>query len=119
MKKDGKYRYTLQFDDATEDHRLVGDFLERLGNRKSAVIIEAVRIYLDCHPELMEGHAKIQVQVEGTLNWSEIERKIRSMIEEKISSVQMNDVIEEQDNVSGIAENDLDEMLRNLDMFNL
>ena len=42
MKKDGKYRFTLQFPAVTEDQIAVGEFLESMGNRKSALIVDAV-----------------------------------------------------------------------------
>ena len=52
MKKDGKYRYSLQFDDSSEENRQVGEFLEKLGNKKSTVIILAVTEYIKAHPEI-------------------------------------------------------------------
>ena len=52
MKKDGKYRFSLQFSDKTEENRMVGELLERMGNRKSTLIVDAVREYLVHHQEL-------------------------------------------------------------------
>ena len=42
MKKDGKYRFTLQFPAVTEEQIAVGELLESMGNRKSALVVEAV-----------------------------------------------------------------------------
>ena len=42
MKKDGKYRYSLQFGMGTEEEIRAGDLLENLGNRKSKVLIAAL-----------------------------------------------------------------------------
>ena len=42
MKKDGKYRFTLQFSSDTEEQIRAGELLERLGNKKSAIIVEAL-----------------------------------------------------------------------------
>ena len=42
MKKDGKYRFTLQFPAVTEEQIAVGELLESLGNRKSALVVAAV-----------------------------------------------------------------------------
>ena len=47
MKKDGKYRYTLGFGDSSEKNHMVGEFLEKIGNKKSAIIVEAVAQYLE------------------------------------------------------------------------
>lgn len=38
MKKDGRYRFTLQFGSDSEEQIRVGEFLESLGNKKSAVM---------------------------------------------------------------------------------
>lgn len=116
MKKDGKYRYTLQFDDASEENRLVGDFLERLGNKKSPIIVDAIIQYLELHPEATGNNAKIKVQVNPTLLWSDIESKIRSIIDEKISAAQAVGC-ENVGSISVIADADIDEMLHNLDLF--
>lgn len=51
MKKDGKYRFSLQFGAETEEQQSVGELLERLGNRKSAVVVAAVSDYILAHPE--------------------------------------------------------------------
>lgn len=50
MKKDGKYRFSLQFPDETSEQHEVGDLLDRLGNRKSAVVVAAVGEYMLSHP---------------------------------------------------------------------
>ena len=48
MKKNGKYRFSLQFPNESEVQKTVGDFLERMGNRKSALIVQALWEYLQC-----------------------------------------------------------------------
>ena len=60
MKKDGKYRYSLQFDAITDEQIQVGELLEKLGNRKSAIIVPALFEYIKRHPEITEDHAKIK-----------------------------------------------------------
>lgn len=42
MKKDGLYRYSLQFPDDSEKRIRAGELLEKLGNKKSAVIVAAL-----------------------------------------------------------------------------
>ena len=51
MKKNGKYRFSLQFPNESEVQKTVGDFLERMGNRKSSFIVLALWEYLQNHPE--------------------------------------------------------------------
>ena len=55
MKQDGMYRYCNQFRDHTESEIRAGELLEKLGRKKSAVIIAALLEYMDNHPELMDG----------------------------------------------------------------
>lgn len=62
MKKDGKYRFSLQFGSETDEEYRAGEFLEHLGNKKSAVIIAALNEYLLSHPELQSPYCKIEVK---------------------------------------------------------
>ena len=61
MRKNGKYRFTLQFPAETEEQIRAGELLERLGNRKSAVIIAALDEYLQAHPALQNPKCKVEV----------------------------------------------------------
>ena len=49
MRKDGKYRFTLQFSADNEDQIRVGELLEKLGNRKSTIIVSALSDYINAH----------------------------------------------------------------------
>ena len=39
MKRDGVYRFNLQFPADTQEHIRVGEVLERLGKRKSSLVV--------------------------------------------------------------------------------
>ena len=52
MRRQGVYRFSLQFPGDTEERVRAGELLERLGNRKSAVVVAALNQYLDQHPQL-------------------------------------------------------------------
>lgn len=118
MKKDGKYRYTLGFGDSSEKNHRVGEFLEKIGNKKSAIIVEALAQYLESHPEINMDCGKIKVQVQPDFSWAELEAKIRSIIDEKISIAQVGGGWENTGGSPVIADADIDEMLQNLDLFN-
>ena len=75
MKKDGKYRYTLGFGDSSEKNHMVGEFLEKIGNKKSAIIVEAVAQYLESHPEINMDCRRIQVKIKPDISWAELEEK--------------------------------------------
>ena len=85
MIRDGKYRYTIQFGMETEAEKQAGEFLERLGNRKSPVIIAAINEYLQNHPELSNGRGSVQFNISG-VDPRMLEIKIRKLIEERLGS---------------------------------
>ena len=126
MKKDGKYRFSLQFSSATEENRMVGELLERMGNRKSILIVDAVREYLLHHPELQEENCKIEISITTVKTPENLEHLVRQMVEEKIAlyqtdstgyrsveSVEKVPQAETEDN----REEDISQMLDNLDFF--
>ena len=84
MIKDGKYRFTLQFGMNTVEEQRAGQLLERLGNKKSPIVIAALNEYLDSHPELLEGTAHIQFHVSNP-SPQQLEKKIRQLIEERLT----------------------------------
>lgn len=57
MRKNGSYRFSLQFPAKTDDQIRVGELLEHMGNRKSAVIVVALTAFIDSHPELLTDKA--------------------------------------------------------------
>lgn len=130
MKKDGKYRYTLQFSENSEENIQAGELLERLGNKKSIVIVAALNEYLIHHPELQNSDCRIKVCITPTKetvpeNWEQI---IMEMINRKLGSIQQGESqglpgIEAGQSVqesmeSENLEEDILAMLGNLDIFN-
>jgi len=87
MKKDGKYRFSLQFGSETEAEILVGDFLERIGNKKSEFIIPVIADYLTRHPELQSTNVKIEVKFSTDYSRNEMELFIRNIIEERLAEL--------------------------------
>ena len=120
MRKDGKYRFTLQFSADSEDQIRVGELLEKLGNRKSLILVSALSDYIRAHPELQSDYSKIEVKVALAYDRSQMERLIRSIVEEKLSELHTTQTIADA-SVSGTSEaleEDITKMLDNLDMFN-
>lgn len=126
MKKNGAYRYSLQWAENTAEKIRAGELLEQLGNRKSAVIVTALNDYMDAHPELCSGTGKIEVRVSG-YDRKQIEEIIRSMMKEQ--SVMIAERTDEKMSTDHQTENDVSDyndmleddiarMLDNLDLFN-
>lgn len=129
MKRDGKYRFSLQFPDTTEENQMVGELLERLGNRKSTLIVDAVKEYLLHHPELQKGDCKIEICVTTMETSENLENLVRQMVEERIalhrqedsnayrSGEDMQKEEMKQIESSDSLEEDISQMLDNLDFF--
>lgn len=88
MKKDGKYRFSLQFSDDTMECRKAGELLESLGNRKSVLIVAALNEYLAAHPELEQENCSIQVSMNSVASQDELERMVQRLVEERINGWQ-------------------------------
>lgn len=125
MLKDGKFRYTLQFSPDSAEEITAGRLLDRLGRRKSIVIVKALNEYLRSHPELAEEIPAeetpvLQVQFNG-IPMDVIEQKIRELVDQRISEVR-SEKTEEPDTQTqseppGQISDDILEMLGDLDLF--
>ena len=118
MRRDDKYRFSLGWGRDTAEKIAVGDFLEKLKNRKSDLIVQAVWEYIGNHPEVMAENAKIVITVRSTPTDEQTFAKIQSMIDAALESLKDNMKYQiEQENRSGQEEptgpnqQDLDDML--------
>ena len=124
MRRDDKYRFSLGWGRDTAEKIAVGDFLEKLKNRTSDLIVQAVWEYIGNHPEVMAENAKIVITVRSTPTDEQTFAKIQSMIDAALESLKDNMKYQiEQENRSGQEEptgpnqQDLDDMLDNLTIF--
>lgn len=118
MKKDGKYRFSLQFGAESEEQIRAGELLERLGNKKSSIVVMALNEYLSAHPELLDGDCKIEVKIASSCNQEKIEQMIRSIVEERIAAFQLQPAEEPSvQEIPDTLEEDVAQMLDNLDLF--
>mgnify|MGYP006863340834 CR=1 FL=1 len=121
MIKDGKYRFSLQFASDSEQQMRAGEFLERLGNRKSCVIVEAINEYIDNHPELKSTDRKIEIKISSLSAYSKekIEQMIQALVEEKLALIQASksECKEGEAVISETKDSDIATMLDNIDLF--
>lgn len=117
MKKDGKYRYSLQFGMSSEEEIRAGELLESLGNKKSKVLIAALNEYVTNHPELESHLCELTVSFQS-VPMELLEMKIRQLVEERLGSVttfpQTNTAVPEQ--VEHVSQ-DIVDMLGDLELF--
>ena len=133
MKKDGLYRYSLQFPDDSEKRIRAGELLEKLGNKKSAVIVAALNEYLDNHPEFETQGLRIRIEQENGISRDKLERLIRTLIQEQlqhttepplnVQTVEESSLIPSlegeryKEEMPESLKEDIAQMLANLDMF--
>ena len=120
MKRDGKYRFSLQFGAETTEQVQAGELLERLGNRKSAIVVAALNENITTHPEFAEpAGRKIHVKIEGGISRDTLEQMIRTLIDERIKDGRLSADSVEIPSVQ--PSNNLNEgivaMISNLDLF--
>ena len=68
MKRDGVYRFNLQFPADTQEHIRVGEVLERLGKRKSSLVVAALGEYLDRHAQWETPEVRVKIAQQATLH---------------------------------------------------
>ena len=118
LKASDKYRFTLQWGAKTAEKIQAGDFLESLGNRKSELVVLAVAEYLSTHPDAFIAGQKPKIIVKPSYTREQVEALVRSVIEEKMSgSFQNMRETGSQSAGPDTIEPDVDEMLKNLELF--
>ena len=124
MRRDDKYRFSLSWGRDTAEKIAVGDLLEKLKNRKSDLIVQAVCEYIWNHPEVMAENAKIVITVQSTPTDEQTLAKIQQMIDASVERLKdsMKFQIQQEKQVEQAAptvlnQQDLDDMLDNLTIF--
>lgn len=122
MKKGGVYRYSLQFDDKTLVNRQVGEFLERMGNRKSKVIVAAVLDFMRAHPEFLSIKTKVDIHLTALAPDTDLRTLVEDLISEKLANVsfQVSAPAQELEQTEEMPDDeDVSSMLDNLGIFGL
>lgn len=121
MKSGDTYRFSLSWPMETEEQILAGEFLSKLGNKKSRFIVGIVSDYLSAHPEAMDPKETIQFIVNSTSLGERMVEMIKSIIQTELAGK----VIKQEPNAPGTESEtpDIDEsvgaMFGNLDAWNL
>ena len=116
MRRDDKFRFSLGWSRDTAEKIAVGDLLERLKNRKSDLVVQAVWEYIGNHPEVMTEDAKIVISVHSTPTDEQTFAKIQSMIDASLEKLKTTLKLQleqgQPEDASGPSEKDLDDMLK-------
>ena len=115
MKRDGVYRFNLQFPSDSEERIRVGEVLERLGKRKSHLVVAALGEYLDRHPQWETPEVRIKIEQQSALTREKLEELVRRLGEKlaslPVSSQEADPAVEEE------LDSDISQMLENLELF--
>lgn len=87
MKRDGVYRFNLQFPSDSEERIRVGEVLERLGKRKSHLVVAALGEYLDRHPQWETPEVRVKIEQQSAMSREKLEELVRRLVEEKLASL--------------------------------
>lgn len=116
MKRDGVYRFNLQFPADTQEHIRVGEVLERLGKRKSSLVVAALGEYLDRHPQWETPEVRVKIEQQSAMSREKLEELVRQLVEEKLTALprfrqEPSPVVGEE------PDSDISQMLENLELF--
>lgn len=121
LKIDDKYRFSLQFKAETQDQIQAGELLERLGNKKSAVVVAALAEYLVSHPELALENTKVNIQISHNqpVEQEVLERMIQKIVEERFAAFDHvgHDAVSKDMPDADTLQSDISAMIGNLDVF--
>ena len=120
MKSGDAYRFSLSWPMATEEQILAGEFLSKLGNKKSRFIIQLVCEYLNLHPEVLDPGETIRFVVNSTSLGDRMVEMIKSLIQTELAGKTIQQVSdgscnEEQEPV---IDQGVGSMFDNLDAWN-
>ncbi len=118
MKKDGKYRFSLQFGAESAEQIRAGELLERLGNKKSQIVVAALNEYMTEHPELLNEECELKIKSSFAYNQEDIKRIVEDVIKSRFENIRAPNNMEYdagtmQENITG----DISQMLDNIDLF--
>lgn len=118
MRKGSNFRFTLQWGSDTRERISAGEFLERLGNKKSDFIVMAICEYLQRHPEIMAPEAKIKIATQPVFSKEQVLSEVKDMIRDYMEKMMPSmPAAGESGLSSGPSDDDLNDMLDNLNVF--
>lgn len=117
MKKGSVYRFSLQFPADTESSIRAGELLERLGNKKSVLVVQALNEFIQRNPRIFDEPLRIKVEEQSALSRERLEQMIRDIISEQLSRNSSSVTGSHAVDTANLQEDDISQMLSNLDLF--
>ena len=121
MKSGEPYKFTLSWQKDTEEQILAGEFLSKLGNKKSKFIVQLICDYITDHPETVNPKETLKFIINSTSLGEKITEVIKSIIQTELAG---KTVLHDSTDNFEMALPDLDintgidDMFGNLEMWN-
>ena len=87
LRRDDRFRFSLQWRADTEEKARVGALIEQLGNKKSDFIVMAVMDYLQRHPDMDIPGAKIKITYQPLHTKEQLLTMVRDMVKSSMSEL--------------------------------
>ena len=123
LRRDDRFRFSLQWRADTEEKARVGALIEQLGNKKSDFIVMAVMDYLQRHPDMDIPGAKIKITYQPLHTKEQLLAMVRDIVKTSVGEfLSGNTVASTQRSQSpemplGPSEQDIDAMVASLKLF--
>ena len=85
MKSGDAYKFTLSWKMDTEEQILAGEFLKKLGHKKSKFIVQLICDYLTAHPEAINPKETLKFIINSTPIGETMTEVIKSMIQSELA----------------------------------
>lgn len=122
MKSGDTYRFSLSWPMDTEERILAGEFLSKLGNKKSRFIIQLICDYIEAHPEAVNPKETIKFIINSTSVGDKLADMIKSMIQSELAGkaiIQQASADSGQEDGIPDIDTGIDDMLENLDIWDV
>lgn len=125
MRRDDRFRFSLQWSADTEEKAKVGTILEQLGNKKSDFIVMAVMEYLQRHPEAAAPGAKIKITYQPRQTEEQLLETVRGMVKASVDELLKGKMLvpvegeQTPEAPAGPSEQDIDAMVASLKFFDM
>ena len=94
----------------------MGEVLEKLGKRKSHLVVAALGEYLDRHPQWETPEVRVKIEQQSAMSREKLEELVRRLVEEKLASLPVSSQ-EADPAVEEELDSDISQMLENLELF--
>ena len=121
MKPGDAYKFTLSWQKDTEEQILAGEFLGKLGNKKSKFIVQLICDYITAYPEAVNPKETLQFIIKSTALGDTMTEMIKSMIQTELAGkmvLQPPLDISDSGQSDADIDTDIEDMFDNLDMWN-